>query len=76
LVTQLPDRALKPLTTNPNFRKKPNAGRYYIPTRYPNGLPDGIPAEVFTKDAAISAVSLAEEAVFYVKGLINMEDND
>lgn len=49
---------------------------YYIPTRYPNGLPDGIPAEVFTKDAAISAVSLAEEAVFYVKGLINMEDND
>ena len=48
----------------------------YIPTQYPNGLPDGIPAEVFPKDAAISAVSLAEEAVFYVKGLINMEDND
>ena len=33
---------------------------YFIPTRYPNGLPDGIPAE---------------EAVFYLKGLINMEDN-
>jgi HEPN domain-containing protein len=43
---------------------------YYIPTRYPNGLPDGIPAEVFTEEAAKSAVALAEEAVNYVKGLI------
>ena len=23
--------------------------KYYIPTRYPNGLPGGIPAEVFTE---------------------------
>jgi HEPN domain-containing protein len=48
---------------------------YYITTRYPNSLPDGIPAEVYTKDAAMSAVSLAEEAVFYVKGLIKVDDN-
>lgn len=47
---------------------------YYITTRYPNSLPDGIPAEVYTKDAAMSAVSLAEEAVFYVKGLIDTLD--
>lgn len=44
---------------------------YYIPTRYPNGLPDGIPAEVYTESAAKSAVVLAEEAVEYVKGLID-----
>ncbi len=43
---------------------------YYIPTRYPNGLPDGIPAEVYNEEAARSAVALAEEAVNYVKGLI------
>lgn len=43
---------------------------YYIPTRYPNGLPDGIPAEVYTEEAAKSAVALAEETVNYVKGLI------
>ena len=43
---------------------------YYTPTRYPNGLPDGIPAEVFTEEAAKSAAALAEEAVNYVKGLI------
>ena len=23
---------------------------YYIPTKYPNGLPDGIPAEVYTEE--------------------------
>jgi HEPN domain-containing protein len=43
---------------------------YYFPTRYPSGLPDGIPAEVYTEEAAKSAVALAEEAVNYVKGLI------
>jgi HEPN domain-containing protein len=43
---------------------------YYIPTRYPNGLPDGIPAEVYTEEAAKSDLALAEEAVNYVKGLI------
>jgi HEPN domain-containing protein len=36
---------------------------YYIPTRYPNGLPDSIPALVFGAEAAASAVALAREAV-------------
>ena len=36
---------------------------YYIPTRYPNGLPDGIPADVYTRDAADGAVRLADEVV-------------
>lgn len=39
---------------------------YYIPTRYPNGLPDGIPAEVYTREAAFGAVELADEAVTMV----------
>ena len=39
---------------------------YYIPTRYPNGLPDGIPAHVYTEDAAQGAVALAEETVFFI----------
>ena len=43
---------------------------YYIPTRYPNGLPDGIPAEVYTREAAAQAVLLAEDVVGYVKRLI------
>jgi len=40
---------------------------YYIPTRYPNGLPDGTPAEVYGREAATGAVRLAEEAVTYVE---------
>lgn len=39
---------------------------YYVPTRYPNGLPDGIPADVYTEAAATDAVRLAAEAVAFV----------
>lgn len=40
---------------------------YYIPTRYPNGLPDGIPARIYTEEAARGAVALAGEAVEWVR---------
>ncbi len=40
---------------------------YYIPTRYPSGLPDGIPADVYTREAALGAVTLAREAVVWVQ---------
>lgn len=43
---------------------------YYVPTRYPNSLPDSIPARVYTQDAAREAVRLAEEIVSFVKGAI------
>ena len=43
---------------------------YYVPTRYPNGLPAGIPAHVFTKDAADGAVAMADEAVEWVGSLL------
>jgi len=35
---------------------------HYVPTRYPNGLP----AKVYTKEAAENAVELAREAVEFV----------
>lgn len=34
---------------------------YYVPTRYPNSLPESIPARVYTQKAAKEAVLLAEE---------------
>lgn len=40
---------------------------YYVPTRYPNSLPDSIPARVYGEEAARNAVSLAEEIVAFVK---------
>ena len=43
---------------------------YYIPTRYPNGLPDSIPALVFTAEAAAGAVILAREVVVFVGAIL------
>jgi HEPN domain-containing protein len=40
---------------------------YYIPTRYPNGLPDGIPAEVYNRESAELALKLAEEVLSFIK---------
>lgn len=39
---------------------------YYVATRYPNSLPDSIPARVYTEHAAAEAVRLAAEMVKYV----------
>jgi HEPN domain-containing protein len=33
--------------------------QYYIPTRYPNGLPGGVPADAFTAGQAAEAVAFA-----------------
>jgi HEPN domain-containing protein len=45
---------------------------YYIPTRYPNSLPDGIPARIYTKKAACEAVELAAEVVNTVAALTGL----
>jgi len=33
---------------------------YYIPTRYPNGLPDSIPARVYTRPVAVEVLRLTD----------------
>jgi HEPN domain-containing protein len=40
---------------------------YYIPTRYPNGIPDSIPAKVYTKTPAEEALHLAGKAIEFVR---------
>jgi HEPN domain-containing protein len=40
---------------------------YYVTTRYPNSLPDSIPARVYTAQAATDAVSIASEIVNFVR---------
>lgn len=40
--------------------------QYYIPTRYPNGLPEGIPAHASSATEAQMAIQLAEELVTFV----------
>lgn len=49
---------------------------YYVPTRYPSGLPDGIPADVFTEKAANDAVQLAGEVVDFVDQLLAAQSDE
>lgn len=42
----------------------------YIPTRYPNGLPGGVPAEVFTEEQATDAARQAGDFIERVAVLI------
>jgi len=44
---------------------------HYIPTRYPNGLPDDIPARVYNRQAAQQALDLAEAVVMHVQRCIS-----
>ncbi|MGA9347556.1 MAG: HEPN domain-containing protein [Anaerolineae bacterium] len=44
--------------------------RFYIPTRYPNALPGGVPAEVYDEEDATGAIALASKVLATVrKGL-------
>ena len=52
-------------------RQAQKLDRFYIPTRYPNGLPGGIPAESYDKEDADLALELAEEIFDFVKRQLN-----
>ncbi|MGQ9626366.1 MAG: HEPN domain-containing protein [Anaerolineae bacterium] len=41
--------------------------RFYIPTRYPNALPGGVPGEEYDETDSEKAISLAAEALEMVK---------
>ena len=49
-------------------RKAATLDKYYIPTRYPNGLPGGIPSEAFEKRDADRAIEIAEEVIQVIEG--------
>lgn len=47
--------------------------QYYIPTRYPNGLPGGVPHSVYTHNQAENAVKVASEVVKLARDHISSE---
>lgn len=53
LLSSLPDRHPGLAALLPGARR---LDQLYIPTRYPNGLPGGVPAEVFSSDQATAAI--------------------
>ncbi len=48
--------------------------QHYIPTRYPDALPGGIPSDVYTAAQATAATDLAGELLAAVGGLLNRPD--
>jgi len=43
----------------------------YIPTRYPNSIPEGAPFEVYTREEAERLVSYAEEILKFCKSILS-----
>ncbi|MGE5577913.1 MAG: HEPN domain-containing protein [Syntrophothermus sp.] len=56
---------------DPAFSKIKSDGaaldKYYIPTRYPDGLPGGIPANAYQKDDADLAIEKATKIISFVE---------
>ena len=71
-LVELLDRAA---TGTASLRRLQDSARqldqYYIPTRYPNGLPGGIPAEVFADAQAEDAVGRAREFIEAARALLS-----
>ncbi|ODS35522.1 MAG: hypothetical protein A7315_14695 [Candidatus Altiarchaeales archaeon WOR_SM1_79] len=44
--------------------------KHYIPARYPNGLPDNIPHDIYTKNDADESISHADKIINIVKGIM------
>ena len=46
---------------------------YYLPTRYPDSLPDSIPARVYTRAVAEDALRLTDQALHLVRTKLRQE---
>jgi HEPN domain-containing protein len=49
--------------------------QYYIGTRYPNGIPDGVPFQVYTERQAREAVQIAERIVEEARRLVQAAES-
>ena len=68
LISKLPNK-FKPKEDLKN--KAMELDKAYIPTRYPNAIPEGAPYEVYSRNEAERLISYAEEIVNYCKNLLS-----
>ncbi len=45
--------------------------KLYVPTRYPNGLPSGAPADYYTREEAEQAIRHAEAILAFCRGVVS-----
>lgn len=69
LIEDFPDDELRGAVT-PLLAQAKALDKLDIPTRYPNGLPDSIPAEVYTEPEARSAIESAGQVIEAVAAAI------
>jgi len=69
LIRELPDDAARSALSGLIDHAK-RLDKLYIPTRYPNGLPDSIPADVYTDSEASEATVMARQIVEAVASLM------
>jgi len=70
LIEEIPDKAARQKLMA-NLEAGNILDRYYIPTRYPNGLPDLTPGEVYLKKDADLCIRHARSILTAVKSKIN-----
>jgi HEPN domain-containing protein len=46
--------------------------RYYIPTRYPNGFPAGVPGDFFVRKDAQEAIGHGDRVLAFVQGRLGL----
>ena len=66
-VAELLKRAIEYDESFKDCRNASVLDKYYIPTRYPNGLPGGVPYEAFDEADAKRAIELAKSVIEIVK---------
>lgn len=70
LIEDFPDDELRN-AISPLLPQAKALDKLYIPTRYPNGLPDSIPSGVYTEPEARSAVESARQVIESVESVIS-----
>jgi len=70
LIEEFPDDQLRS-AISPLLPQAKALDKLYIPTRYPNSLPDSIPSEVYTEPEARSAIESARQVIEAVAAVID-----
>jgi len=47
--------------------------RFYIPTRYPNGLPGGVPAYVYRKKDSTEAIKVTQKIIDFISSKLSTD---